>query len=173
AACCSNASSRSRVRWSSSSSRSAIDAGAVGALRPLRIALWRGPFGGCPLTPCRFMSSQAVHDDAQSYANLGFRATVVCPLWVKSRHVRFTPESRRQADDLYMVVAGSELGFDESGEGKNLRLRPLHPNLFQNRLELLPEPIKGDSRLPNIDHAPPARHRSGNVCKYSPNRPVG
>src|SRR5262245_27146938 len=89
------------------------------------------------------------------------------------RHVRFTPESRRQADDLYMVVAGSELGFYESGEGKNLRLRPLHPNLFQNRLELLPEPVKGDSRLPNIDHAPPARHRSGNVCKYSPNRPVG
>src|SRR5262245_29688942 len=102
-----------------------------------------------------------------------------CPLWVTSRHMRrnkpcpLYPLSGHQTDDLYMVVAGSELGFDESGEGKDLRLRPLHPNLFQNRLELFAEPIKGGSRLPNIDHAPPARHRSGNVCKYSPNRPVG
>src|SRR5262245_14018546 len=65
------------------------------------------------------------------------------------------------------------LGFDESGEGKNLRVRPLHPDLFQNRLELLAETIKGRSRLPNIDHAPATRRRPGNVCEHSPNWPVG
>src|SRR5262249_3490781 len=35
------------------------------------------------------------------------------------------------------------------------------------------ETIKGRSRLPNIDHAPAARHRPGNVCEHSPNWPVG
>jgi hypothetical protein len=71
------------------------------------------------------------------------------------------------------MVARSGLGFDESGKGKNLRLRPLHPDLFQNRLELLAEPTKGRSRLPNIDHAPAARHRPGNVCEHPSNWPVG
>ena len=106
------------------------------------------------------------------------------------RHVRFTPESDHRnrtcanahvcfatksghVGKLTTMVAGSELGFDESGEGENLRLRPLHPDLFQNRLELLAEPIKGRSRLPNIDHPPAARHRPGNVCEHSPNWPVG
>ena len=82
------------------------------------------------------------------------------------RHVRFTPKSGHfgKADDLCSVLARStELGFDESGEGKNLRPRPLHSDLFQNRLELLTKLVKGRSRLPNIDHAPAARHRPGNV----------
>jgi hypothetical protein len=60
-------------------------------------------------------------------------------------HVRFAPNSDRESGDLYTVLAGSELGFDESGEGENLRRRPLHPDLFQNRLELLAKPIKGRS----------------------------
>jgi hypothetical protein len=51
----------------------------------------------------------------------------------------------RESGDLYTVLAGSELGFDESGEGENLRRRPLHSDLFQNRLELLAKPIKGRS----------------------------
>ena len=69
-----------------------------------------------------------------------------------------------QADDLCSVLARStELGFDESGEGKNCRPHPLHSDLFQNRLELLTKSVKGRSRLPNIDHAPAARHRPGNV----------
>jgi hypothetical protein len=80
----------------------------------------------------------------------------------------------RQTDDLCWALAeSSELGFDESGEGKNLRRHPLHSDLFQNRLELLAKSIKGRSRLPNIDHAPAAWHRSCNVREYSLDRPVG
>ena len=92
------------------------------------------------------------------------------------RHVRFTPKSGHfgKADDLCSVLARStELGFDESGEGKNLRPHPLHSDLFQNRLELLTKLVKGRSRLPNIDHAPAARHRPGNVREYPLDRPVG
>jgi hypothetical protein len=51
----------------------------------------------------------------------------------------------RESGDLYTVLAGSELGFDESGEGENLRRCPLHSDLCQNRLELLAKPIKGRS----------------------------
>jgi hypothetical protein len=80
----------------------------------------------------------------------------------------------RQTDDLCWALAGnSELGFDESGEGKNLRPYPLHSDLFQNRLKLLAKLIKGRSRLPNVDHAPAARHWSCNVREYPLDRPVG
>ena len=51
-----------------------------------------------------------------------------------------------EADDLCSVLARStELGFDEFGEGKNLRPHPLHSDLFQNRLELLTKLVKGRS----------------------------
>ena len=74
-----------------------------------------------------------------------------CPLWVKSRHVQRTsrcplyPRKRtfRQSDDLCSVLARStELGFDEFGEGKNLRPRPLHSDLFQTGLSFLPNWLK-------------------------------
>jgi hypothetical protein len=69
-----------------------------------------------------------------------------------------------KAEDLCSVRARSiELGFDKSGEGKNLRSHPLHSDLFQNRFELLTKLVKGRSRLPDIDHATAARHRPGNV----------
>ena len=103
----------------------------------------------------------------------GSRARLQSPLWVKSRHLQckpscplYPPNSGHfgEADDLCSVLARStELGFDEFGEGKNRRPHPLHSDLFQNRLELLTKLVKGRSRLPNIDHAPAARHRPGNV----------
>jgi hypothetical protein len=65
------------------------------------------------------------------------------------------------------------LGFDESGEGKNLQPWPLNPDVFQNRLQLFAKSVEGRSRSPNIDHAPAARHRSGNVREHSLDRPVG
>src|SRR5262249_26966204 len=54
-----------------------------------------GPTRAPPL--CRLFASTAslhvaplrrVHDDVQSYANLGLRATAGCPLWVRSRHLQ-------------------------------------------------------------------------------------
>src|SRR5262245_18740596 len=36
----------------------------------------------------------------------------------------------------------AKLGFDEPGKGKNFRPRPSHPDLFQNRLELLTKWLK-------------------------------
>ena len=91
------------------------------------------------------------------------------------RRVRFTSESGHSANlrSLLALAGNSELGFDESGEGKNLRPRPLHSDLFQNRLKLLAKSIKGCSRMPNIDHAAAARHRSCNVREYPLDRPVG
>ena len=55
AACCSSASSRSRIALPSCSWRSALDTCAVGALRALG-PLVRCPLVGCPLLPCRCMS---------------------------------------------------------------------------------------------------------------------
>jgi hypothetical protein len=50
----------------------------------------------------------------------------------------------------------AKLGFDEPGKRKNFGPRPSHPDLFQNRLELLTKSVEGRSRLPNINHAPAA-----------------
>ena len=65
------------------------------------------------------------------------------------------------------------LGFDEPGKGKNFRRRPSHPDLFQNWLELLTKSVEGRSRLPNINHAPAAGHRPGNVREHTLDRPIG
>src|SRR5262249_47405236 len=69
AVCCSNGSSRSRVRWSSCFWRTAVDAAADDALRVFGlIAPWRRPFT-CPRPPRRCMSPPGGHDNALSYAN--------------------------------------------------------------------------------------------------------
>ena len=67
----------------------------------------------------------------------------------------------------------AKLGFDEPNKGKNFRPRPSHPDLFQNRLELLTKSVEGRSRLPNINHAPAAGHRPGNVREHPLDRPIG
>jgi hypothetical protein len=66
-----------------------------------------------------------------------------------------------------------KLGFDESGKRKNFQPWPLNPDLFQNRLQFLAKSVEGRSRSPDINHAPAARHRSGNVSEHPFDRPVG
>ena len=55
---------------------------------------------------------------------------------------------------------------------ENLRLRPLHPDLFQETgLSFLPKPIKGRSRLPERRSHADRRHRPGDLCEHSSNWP--
>ncbi len=82
-------------------------------------------FGLRPLAlPLRWLSANTaslhvarlrrVHDDAQSYANLRFRAMPACPLWVISRHLHrnksclLYPRKRTCAVQLGMSALGQK-----------------------------------------------------------------
>jgi hypothetical protein len=76
---------------------------------------------------------------------------------------RKTASRRSLRNPIRWFDQGEELGFDESGKRKYFWRRPLHPDLFQNWPELLAKSVEGRSRLPNINYAPAAGHRSGDV----------
>lgn len=88
------------------------------------------------------------------------------------RDVRFVPQANIGPATLADAKQLGELGFDESRNRGNSRPRPSNSKLFQNRPELLAKSVEGASRLPNIDHAPAARHRPGNVREHPFDRPV-
>ncbi len=88
-----------------------------------------------------------------------------CSTCATSKH-RIGPATLADAKRL------GELGFDESRNWGNSRPRPSNSKLFQNGPELLAKSVEGPSRLPNIDYAPAARHRPGNVREHPFDRPV-
>ena len=87
---CSSVSLRWRIAQPSSFLSSALDtyAAALASLGPT-LALLLGRLSAST-TSLHVAPLWRVHDDAQSYANLGLRATAGCPLWFKSRHVQCT-----------------------------------------------------------------------------------
>src|SRR5262249_48519753 len=112
AACCSSASSRSRVRWSSRSCGSVVDGGAVGALRVLGV-LVRCPLVGCPFPPRRCMSlpyggpttmvnpKQILVFAPRQDVRFGSKADICSA----TGHVRFAPESDRESRHRQTVIS--------------------------------------------------------------------